>query len=662
MRRVVSRRLTTAAIWGSLVLGTAASASAGETILDAVPLHDRKVRLDGLLREWPQGVNLSQTISGSVKGADPRATAVLGYDDDAIYVAMDVEDGQFVHKKDYAELRLAFPAGRSHKSYVVKLEPGNPGKTAGTVSLGGKVISEAKIVEAPRENGLTLEAKLPWSAFPEAKTTRIGLRGAVLYHDADGSSTVVIGTSKHQGKALPSLTIQGEYALHQALIAPKGLSKNPAREAFGNLVGDRMKERVAVYDRYLTVTGYGYRGGTEFFYQDLQVQGAKQIKLLELVDFNGDGFDEVVIQRQVAQSGKGQELLEVWRFPSEGEGPRLVFQHEVGITHGTNRIVNGVELTTVKGKPAIVVKAEKGEVDVATWEGAPAGGETRPALLPWQAVRARTYSWTDRGLDVVDEVTGKPLIGAPPSKGTALWSGTSPPKGYGESSPSTSDVSGHSGETAARARPPSADELLDQVYQLYRSERGAQKLKPRFDFAVDVAKDETVERVLVHGKDIVVFGKKFLQGTSYVYTTIGVEKPEDVLQVTATDLTGDGQAELIVHGVIRARASQKLGGELVTRHAVFIYRVLESGISRIFAAETGRAVGQDKVLGSLKFVPAGKAVRIELGPGRVIGWTKSTYPFPEDRAQYGGLEPLLLPWTEQEPRVYEYVGGKFVSR
>jgi hypothetical protein len=658
----VPRSLTAIGLLGALVFGSALPANAAETILDAVPLHDRKVRLDGLLREWPQGVNLSETVSGNVKGGDPRATAVLGYDDDAIYVAMDVDDAQFVHKKDYAELRIAFPVGRSHKSYVVKLEPGNPGKTAGSVSLGGKVIPDAKIVEAPRENGLTLEAKLPWSAFPEAKTTRIGLRGAVLYHDADGSSTVVIGTSKQQGNALPALTIQGEYALHQALISPKGLSKNPAKEVFGNLVGDRMKERVAVYDRYLTVTGFGYRGGTEFFYQDLQVQGAKQVKRLDLVDFNGDGFDELVIQRQVGQSGKSQELLEVWRFPSEGEGPRLVFQHEVGITHGTNRVVNGVELTTFKGKPALVVKAEKGEVDVATWEGVPAGGETKPVLLPWQSVRSRTFAWTERGLDVVDEATGKPLIEPPPSKGTALWSGTSAPKAYAQSNPSTSDEAGHAGETSARARPPSADELLDQVYQLYRTERGAQKLKPRFDFAVDVAKDETVERVLVHGKDIVVFGKKFLQGTSYVYTTIGVEKPEDVLQVSATDLTGDGQAELIVHGVIRARASQKLGGDLVTRHAVFIYRVLESGISRIFAAETGRAVGHDKVLGSLKFVPAGKAVRIELGPGRAIGWTKSTYPFPEDRSPYAGLEPLLLPWTEQEPRVYEYVGGKFVSR
>lgn len=648
-----------------VTLSAAAPSWAGDEILDAAPMHAQKIRLDGLLREWPARVNLSQSLAGAARKGDPKASGVLGYDDDALYVAMQVDDDSFVHKKDHAELEIAFPSGGSFKTYLVRLEPGDPGKTAGAVSVGGRKVPEGQLIEAPADNGFTFEAKIPWSTFHEASATRVGLRGALVYHDTDAGSATVIGTSKQKGSKLPPLTIQGEYALNHALLFAKGLGTVPDKEAFGNLVGDKMKERVAVFDRYLTVTGYHFRGGTEFFYQDLQVQESDRVRLLELADFDGDGFDEVVLQRQLGTSGNGQDLLEVWRFRSESGGPELLFQHEVGIIRGDDHIVNAVEVTRFQGKPALVVKAAKGKVDVKTWQGAPAGGETKPALLPWQSVAARTFAWKSTGFEVVEEKTGKPLVEAPPSKGTRMWSGSAPPAGYG-TEPVASATAGEeappAGEAAPKARPPTTAELMDQVYGLYRAERGAKKLTPRFDFATNVAGDETVERVLVHGKDVVAFGKKFLEGRSYTYTTIGVEKPEDVLEVNATDLTGDGRAEVVVHGVIRAQASKRLGGDTVTRHAVFIYRILESGIQRVFAAETGRAVGNNRILGSLKFVPNGAAVRIELGPGRAFGWTENTYPFPEDRAPYGGLEPLPLPWTTQSARTYTYADGKFVQR
>lgn len=649
-----------AAVWLA-----APAAVAADVSLDAVPMHDKKIRLDGMLREWPQRANLSQTVSGSVAQGDPKASAVIGYDHDALYVAMDVRDAEFVPHKDYAELRLSFPlASGGYKTYAVKLEPGDAGKTAGAVSVGGRNVTDAKLVEAPNADGFSFEAKIPWTAFPEASTTRVGLRGALVYNDADGNSKVVVGTSKQQGAGAPPLTIEAEYALLHQLVGAKGLSPRPVREALGNLVGDKMKERVAIYDRFLTVTGYGYRGGSEFFYHDLQ---AKRVKLLRLVDFNADGFDEVVVVRERAAGGDEQELLEVWRFPTESGAPVLLFQHEVGLSSGDNRVQNEVEVTTFKGKPALAVRVAKGKVDVATWAGVPAGGETKPVLLPWQPVSSRTYAWQNAGFEQVEEKSSKPLMEAPAAKGTRFYSASAPPPGYGAPADTKkadeADVDGEaSGDAPPPARPPTAEELMDRVYELYRSERGAKKAKPRFDFVTNVAGDETVERVVVHGKDIVVFGKKFLQGRSYAYTTIGVERPEDVLQVNTVDLTGDGHAELVVHGVIRAQASKKLGGDVVTRHGMFVYRILESGITRVFAAETGRAVGDNVVLGSVRFVPAtAGAVRIELHPGRAVGWTEQTYPFPEDRGPYGGLEPLLLPWTEQAPRTYSYSGGKFVQ-
>src|SRR5690606_35667499 len=189
------------------------------------------------------------------------------------------------------------------------------------------------------------------------------------------------------------LTIQSEYALNQALVFAKGLEARPDRELVGNLVGDKMKERVAVFDRYLTVTGWNYRGGTEFFYQDLQVRSPKHIKRLVLKDLTGDGLDEVVVQRQKGTQDDGNELLEVWQFKRADDAPKLIFQHEVALFKDDNRVANEVSLGAHKGKPALTIEVAKSKVDVDTWDATPAGGETHPVLLPWHETRSRTYAW-----------------------------------------------------------------------------------------------------------------------------------------------------------------------------------------------------------------------------------------------------------------------------
>lgn len=669
-RTVGSTILLAIALTASLSVA-ARQADAREVGIDAAPMQGKKVRLDGLLREWPETVALTEVVSGNIAKGDPAAYGVMGYDDEALYVAMRIDDATFVAKKDHAELHIAFPlpgggAGSKlsqHKAYVVRLEPGEPGKSPGSVTMGGNAVSGAQLVEAPTNSGFTFEAKIPWSAFAPAATTRAGLRGALVYVDVDGASRTVVATSKYQAGKAPPLTIQAEYALTREILLSNGLNSRPEWEVVGNVVGDKMNERVAVYDRYLTLTGWSYRQGAEFYYQDLQLQSPKDLTRLELEDLTGDGLDELVLQRKVGSESKGQELFEVWHFEHEGVPPRLLFQHEVGLFSGSNRVENEVVLTTFQGKPAIRVAVTKTKLDLDTWDGVPAGGETKPVILPWQGVLSRTYAWKPSGFGLVEEKTGKALMPAPKRAGTMMWSGTRPPPDHGAATQGSVDrEEPSSGARAAAARTPNADELLTQVYDLYLNEHATKRSKPRFDFVIDVAGDPTVERVVVHGKDIVVFGKKFLQGRSYTFTTVSVEKPEDILDVTATDLTGDGRAELIVRGVIRAQASKKLGGDLVTRHALFIYRVMESGVTRIFAAETGRAVGRNMILGAVRFLPEGGQTRVELAPGRAVGWTQQTYPFPEDRSPYGGLEPLLLPWSDTPARTYVYSDGKYVAR
>ena len=53
------------------------------------------------------------------------------------------------------------------------------------MTVNGAKVSGAKLVEAPRTGGFTFEAVVPWSAFPQAKRTRVGLTGAAGCAQAD---------------------------------------------------------------------------------------------------------------------------------------------------------------------------------------------------------------------------------------------------------------------------------------------------------------------------------------------------------------------------------------------------------------------------------------------------------------------------------------------
>jgi hypothetical protein len=264
------------------------------------------------------------------------------------------------------------------------------------------------------------------------------------------------------------------------------------------------------------------------------------------------------------------------------------------------------------------------------------------ALLPWESVASRTFKWQGNTFVKASEESQSPKV-----------------KGGGKKAAPRSKPSEDAPAQPAPPRPPSGEELMDRVYALYRKDRGVSGGRPRFDFVSDVAGDSSPERVLIHDKDIVVFGKGFRSGTSYSFITIGVSDPKDILDVTARDLTGDGKAEIVVRAVMRAKASKALGGDTIDRHALLVYGIKDDRVVRVFAAETGRTLGKNQILGAVAFEKAGKGMRIELRPGRAIGWTQSTYPFPEDTTTAGGLEPLPLPWSGNK-RSYRWSGSAYV--
>jgi hypothetical protein len=431
--------------------------------------------------------------------------------------------------------------------------------------------------------------------------------------------------------------LEAEEGLESELLRPKGLSV-ASREAFGNVSGDAMVERVAIFGDSLAIVGPHYRAGKEFYFADLGVKDGSMVTRLELVDFDGDGHDEIVVQKRIGAPDKYREVLTVTKVSAD-DTPYQAFAQEVAIKTADGKIENHVSL---KNRSIEIAQGEATGFEPDSYaEVTPS--EMGSALLPWERVGSRTFKWQGKGFLEAGTTPFAPVAG------------TGRPANARSATPAASGP-----EAPPAPRAPTSDELLDRVYALYRKERAVGGGKPRFDFVSDVAGDRGPERVLLHGKDLVVFGKGFRQGLSYAFITLGVADPKDVIDVTARDVTGDGKAEIIVRAVLHAKASKALGGDVVERRALMIYGIKDDALARIFAAETSRAVGDKEIIGAVAFEPGKRGLEIELRPVRALGWTEKSYPFPPDTTTAGGLEPLLLPWGGAGVRRYHWDGKAFV--
>jgi hypothetical protein len=504
-------------------------------------------------------------------------------------------------------------------------------------------------VEAPKgvPGSYSFEAVIPWATFPEAARTRVGMRAALRYYDGDGRAIkTVVGTSTEVPPAdLPRLAIEAEQSLEDGLLKEKGITSPPSHEKLADVAGDGMFERVVVYDRYLAVLGPHFREGKEYYFSDIGVYvGAGQMPMFEVRDVNGDGKAEIVMKKRIGSAGEWREILFVMSM-GNGDAPFIMFQHEIGI-HGPNGTVSNEVRFGGGPRPSI-------EIGAGTANGYSAGNyreavETSmdPLLLPWGTIKAQIYEWNGKAFAKAREEKQAP--GSAPS---AKSQG-----GGGESA--------HAVSMAPAARPPTADELQDQVYALYKRERRLiSKERPRFDFAVDLAEDTRKERILLHGRDLVVFGKGFKGGQGYAFLTLEqFTDARDIVDVSVRDITDDGKAEIFVRGVIHAMSPKEAGVKPTTvdREVMLVYSVVPQGIARIFGAETGRSMSGKRVQGTMAFLPGAHGLDIELRPGQAFGFSQKTYPFGQEQGKQGGLEPLLLPWSGATAAHYHWDGSAFV--
>ncbi len=612
-----------------------------------------RVKVDGVLGEWPARVSAHTVVKGAAEGA--TFAAALQYDDAKIYVAGEVTEKRLVRTtsygdgEDHASLLLAFPSGGTFVTYEIGLFAGKEGDVPGVVRFvsGGRgEVPGAKIVEAPSPGGYTFEAVIPWSTFPEARTVRVGLRGAARYYDAEGSAVRAILATGPGGAdapaSMPYVPTETEQSIIEGLLIPKQLSQTPRAEVFADVGGDAMKERVAVYDRYFTICGPSYRGGKEFFFRDLSAD----LVSLDARDVTGRGKDDLLVRRRFKVPGKAdatREWFEVWSL-TKGDEPVTLFAHEIAVTSGARRIANAVHV------------APK-EIDVAiepatNWEAStysePQSTDVDPILLPWGGVKSQTFRFEAGKFAKSKEISQTP---------TAAAAATST-RTDGPGAPVTPEAQAPPTPIVRKGT-----DLSKQIWDQYKSDKGLPSdTKPRFDLEVHVAGDARPERVLLVGRELVVFGPGFRGGTQYATLTLQqFADPGDVLDVTARDLTGDGAADLVVRGKRHVPAPG--GGDPVDMEAMFVYEVKGAQITRIFAIETAREQNGKRVQGLVQFVPArgGKSFEIDVRPGTAKGWTDKTFPWREDKPG-GSVEPLLLPWGTTGSLRYTYNGTAYATK
>jgi hypothetical protein len=615
--------------------GEAAEVTADGLRFEAVQNHP--VKLDGVLNEWPAMTKAFVTSKGATKAT---LKISLQYDDAKLYVGADIGDPSFQPGKDHVSLVFAVPSpGGSYTTYDLGFYPGKPGETEGSIRYGGsRGVGGGKIVEAPEAGGYSFEAVVPWSAVPELKTTRVGVHGLAAYVDGDGTIATGPGDAQHP-RDMVWIPSEPELSLIEQLLQPKGLTKRaPDVELVADLTGDGVRERVAVWEQYITICGTSYLGGTGFFFRDLQGQLVK----LEARDVTGRGKADVLVRRKQSVGDAEREYLEVLSAMNATDEPRVTFSHEIAVRQSDHHIDNAVHMA-------------RGEIEVSvepttTWDALSykepiAGGDVEPILFPWGGVKTQVYRFDGTKFTKGKEVSQRETF---PS-GAGGGGSPAAPAPVRPAEPPTPKVS-RGGDLSAQ--------LLEQ----YRKDRGVgADVSPTTDLKVHVVGDGRPERVVLMGKDIVVFGPGFKGGTAYAFLTLSqFSDAADIKELTARDLTGDGAADLVVRGVRHVTAD----GGSVDVEVMFVYQVKADSIARIFGIETAREQGGKRVQGMVQFIPGagGKTFDILSGPGRATGWTQKTYPWNQDTPGSGQLEPLLLPWGGVNSVRYSWNGSGFSSK
>ncbi|HJL15468.1 MAG TPA: hypothetical protein RMH99_07435 [Sandaracinaceae bacterium LLY-WYZ-13_1] len=598
------------------------------------------VRVDGAIRDW-RGAHFA-TVG---RGPDASMRFALGHDDEGLYVAAQVWDERIVRtprpgaREDAVIVTLAFPRGRRLRAFDVYLFAGVSGRSAASAGIAPagrsrvRPLSSARVVEGPltrRGRGYTLEAFVPFSALPGSSRWDRG-RGSIRLRDVDAEAhpevenepALVEVDPRHLDRLVPLMPTGGAGGALTAFLNERGLgAARPRHDLRGDVAGDDRPERVFVVDRYVVVTGPGYRDGGGYGYQRLAVDDAQDVRDAELHDLTGDGNEELVL---VLRQRNDQGERDLWQVMSlAGDSPRPIFGIEIRKATRQGSVEARIRIVRGRGRrpPQIEIRAHRARgLDRESYRESPAS-DVEPILLPWGPVRSRRYRWGGRGFERTGE-RRNPRYRPPeePSRGEARASRPAEP---------------------SEPEAPSEGELLAEFRRRSGIRRGT---RPRFRLRANLAGGRGPERVHVYGRRLVVVGEGIQGGRSFLSYEVPADGDEDLLDVSAADVTGDGRAELLFR--VRQRFDD------VQREVLLVHRITPNGFPRLLQVEVARRRDGHRVVNQV----VTRGGRLVIRPGRARGWGEDDWPFTQDPND--SVEPLLLPWRDRPVR-YRLRGGRLV--
>jgi hypothetical protein len=171
-----------------------------------------------------------------------------------------------------------------------------------------------------------------------------------------------------------------------------------------------------------------------------------------------------------------------------------------------------------------------------------------------------------------------------------------------------------------------------------------QGLTPRdvvFDKPAEMGGDPGLERVVVAGQYLAVFGEE------YHFVKLNVKNARDISDFRLVDLAGDGRYAMVVKTIERG------GGG--ARQILHVFKLAGASIQRPFATEVAKEQGGNKLVSRVTFVKHKRKTDIVVEAGRPEGWTKDNYQ--EQPAD--DVIPILLPWSEKTKTRYRFKGDEY---
>jgi hypothetical protein len=162
-----------------------------------------------------------------------------------------------------------------------------------------------------------------------------------------------------------------------------------------------------------------------------------------------------------------------------------------------------------------------------------------------------------------------------------------------------------------------------------------------FDKSVEMGGDPGLERVVVAGQYLAVFGEE------YYFVKLNVKSVRDISDFRLVDLAGDGKHAMVVKTIERAGNG--------ARQILHVFKLVGAGIQRPFAAEVAKESGPNKLVSRVTFVKWKRHTDIVIEAGKPTGWNQQNYQ--EQAAD--DVIPILLPWGERPKVRYRFKGDQF---